>query len=104
MWNDVVELIEFKNEIDEYGNDIGAQPKITKVYCQKQSISRQEYYQAAQVDMNPSITVIIHPYEYSNQKYVRFDGLTYKINRTYQTDFEELELVCEEYEVLGLED
>ncbi len=36
----------------------------------------------------------IHPYEYSRENYLKFEGNKYKIIRTYQRNYEELEVIC----------
>lgn len=81
-------------EKDEIEQDIEV-PTYTTILCTLKSIGRNEFYSAAQAGLRPSITFVIHKYEYEGQKRIRFEGQEYKVLRTYSEDFEELELICE---------
>lgn len=89
-----VTLITKTFEDDDIGNQIPAEKKIT-ILCDEKSIGRNEFYNAAAAGLKPSITLVIHAYEYEGQQTVEFKGVRYKVMRTYQVDFEELELTCE---------
>jgi len=79
---------------DEIGNQIPVETK-KDILCGLKSIGRNEFYNAAATGLKPEITFIIHAYEYSGQKKVEFEGVSYNVIRTYATNFEEMELVCE---------
>lgn len=87
-------LIGYETEYDEIGQEINV-PVERKILCGIKSIGRNEFYAAAQTGLRPEITFIIHNYEYNGEKEVKFEGQKYKVIRTYSTDFEEMELVCE---------
>lgn len=87
-------LIGYETEYDEIGQEINV-PAERKILCGIKSIGRNEFYAAAQAGLRPEITFIIHNYEYNGEKEVKFEGQKYKVIRTYSTDFEEMELVCE---------
>lgn len=87
-------LIGYETEYDEIGQEINV-PVERKILCGIKSIGRNEFYAAAQAGLRPEITFIIHNYEYNGEKEVKFEGQKYKVIRTYSTDFEEMELVCE---------
>lgn len=80
---------------DGIGNQLPGEPQETKLLCRKESVSRAEFYNAASNGLKPSVVLIVHSYEYSDQKEVVFEGERYKVIRTYQTGFEEIELTCE---------
>lgn len=80
---------------DEIGNQIPVDPVETPIYCGVKSIGRTEFYNAAVTGLRPEIIFVVHAYEYDSQKLVRFDGVGYRVMRTYQTGTEELELTCE---------
>lgn len=65
------------------------------VLCGLKSITRNEFYAAAQAGINPEIVFVVHGYEYEGEKKVKFEGENYRVIRTYSTDFEEIELTCE---------
>ena len=87
-------LINYETEYDEIGQEIKV-PVKTNILCAVKSIGRNEFYAAAQAGLRPSITFVIHGYEYSGEREVEFEGEKYKVIRTYMKDFEEMELVCE---------
>lgn len=80
---------------DEIGNQIPVDPVETPIYCGVKSIGRTEFYNAAVTGLRPEIIFVVHAYEYDSQKLVHFDGVDYRVMRTYQVGTEELELTCE---------
>jgi len=65
------------------------------ILCAKKSITRNEFYSAAQAGIKPEIVFVIHGYEYDGEKKLKFEDEEYRVIRTYSTDFEEIELTCE---------
>lgn len=80
---------------DDIGNQIETSPIETPIYCGLRSVGRSEFYNAAANGLRPELVFVIHAYEYSGQKLIRYEGVEYRVMRTYQTRFEELELTCE---------
>ena len=78
---------------DDIGNQI-PKYKRTPVMACKENVSRGEFYQAGQNGIENIHLFIIHPYEYSGENYLEFEEKKYKIIRTYQKSYEELEVVC----------
>lgn len=78
---------------DEWGNYV---PSVSRdsVLCEKKSVGRSEFYVAGQTGLRPEIVFVVKGYEYEGQARVEFEGKEYSVLRTYQTDFEEIELVC----------
>ena len=87
-------------EEDEWGNQVPVEAR-KPVLCNVKSISRNEFYAAAQTGLKPEITFVIHGYEYNEEKEVEFEGEKYKVIRTYMKDFEEIELTCEKVAANG---
>jgi SPP1 family predicted phage head-tail adaptor len=87
-------LIGQRIEEDEIGNQIPAETETT-VLCGLKSVGRSEFYDAAASGLRPELVFVIHSYEYSGERVVKFQGVRYNVIRTYQVDFEEMELVCE---------
>ncbi|CDV96355.1 gp16_SPP1: putative phage head-tail adaptor [Desulfitobacterium hafniense] len=79
---------------DEIGNQIPIEVE-TDILCGKKSVVRTEFYKAAAEGLRPEIALVIHPYEYSGQKKVRFEDAEYKVIRAYEVNMEEMELTCE---------
>lgn len=85
---------------DEYGN-YEAQFTDILLLADKRSITRSEFYNAAQAGMQPEIVFIINRFEYSGEEIVEFEGVRYAVIRTYESNpssgtavDETLELVC----------
>lgn len=84
---------------DEIGNPIET-PNNIDILCDMKSIGRTEFYNAAANGLKPEAIFVVHPYEYNNERYVEFSKdetpkIRYKVIKTYEVDFEKLELTCE---------
>ncbi|MGM0284887.1 MULTISPECIES: phage head closure protein [unclassified Enterococcus] len=91
-----LDIVLLKNDgftSDEVGNQVPKYKSNTVMAC-KENVSRGEFYQAGQNGIENIHLFIIHPYEYYGENYLKFDGNKYKIIRTYQRNYEELEIVC----------
>lgn len=90
------ELTLIRQEIvkDDIGNQIPKEIETT-VLCGLKSVGRNEFYSAAVTGLKPELIFVIHGYEYNGEKIVKFEGKRYRVIRTYMTDFEEIELICE---------
>ncbi|HHV63828.1 MAG TPA: phage head closure protein [Peptococcaceae bacterium] len=80
---------------DEIGNQIPGKKEEITILCGKKSVSRSEFYNAATRGLKPVIVLVVHPYEYGGQTKLKFEGVLYKVIRTYEVSMEELELTCE---------
>lgn len=82
--DDIAYLI--KEEIrgrDQYGNEILTQtPRM--IYCQIQSVTRNEYYAAGTDDIKPELDLrITHRLDYEGENLVRYNGELYDVIRTF---------------------
>ena len=90
LFNDVCELIgvtitkdELQQEIEEETNRL--------VFCNRQSITMNEFYQAGQTDIKAAHKFVMNSMDYQDEKLISFKGKRYSIYRTYDTyDFIEL--------------
>ena len=80
---------------DSNGNYIPANTKMTKILCDLKSVTRSEFYSAAQAGLNPEQVFEINGFEYGGETEVEFLGERYSVIRTYRTNYETLELTCE---------
>lgn len=87
-------LIQQTYTFDEISNQIPIEERET-ILCDKKSVSRSEFYNAATNGLKPVIVFVVHAYEYNGEELVEFEGGRYKIIRTYSTSTEEIELTCE---------
>ena len=66
------------------------------VYCTVKSIGQSEAYQALSVGLKPEIKIVIpHDFEYQGESLAEFEGVLYKILRTYVTEADGIELTLE---------
>lgn len=95
-WDDEVVLI----EVTGYKTDsLKQQTPVTKektVCCYTTPVTRNEFYSAQQNNIQITETIIVHPYEYSGQKTVEFNGKKLSVIKTYKINLEEIELTCVE--------
>lgn len=95
-WNEKVILISSDGyEEDEIGQQVPIEVE-QEIWCCKEKVSRNEFYLAGQNNMEVSEILIVHPYEYEGQRYIRFRGKKLKVIKAYPISMEELELTCTE--------
>lgn len=93
-WDEKVILISSSGyEEDEIGQQVPIEAE-QEIWCCKEKVSRNEFYLAGQNNMEVSEILIVHPYEYEGQRYIRFRGKKLKVIKTYPISMEELELTC----------
>lgn len=100
MTDDVIKLISNTFTPDEEGNQIPNQdPRL--VMCKVGSVSRSEYYSAAQVGLHPTfIFVLSDALDYQGEQKLKYywNGRerTYDITRTYKREDGSLEITAQE--------
>lgn len=80
---------------DEIGNETVEPSPETTVLCGLRSATRSEFYGAAAAQLRPELVFLVHAFEYSGQRNVRFEERDYRVLRTYGEGTEEIELTCE---------
>lgn len=99
--DDVIRLLSFTFTTDGYGNQLENVSE-RQVFCRVRSISRNEFYQAAQTDLHPEYVFILSHYrDYEGEtelKYTDWTGMERRLNilRTYRMESDELEIVAGE--------
>ncbi|PER85868.1 phage head-tail adapter protein [Bacillus thuringiensis] len=66
-----------------------------QVFCEKKSISQNEFFQAGQSDIKASCVLIVHVLDYQDEREVKYREKEYNIYRTYEREDEKIELYCE---------
>lgn len=92
--SDIINLLEVIKTQDDYGRWIEAVQK-KQVFCQVQSISQSEFFEAGRNGLNPSFKFVIFFGDYNNEPMIEYKDETYSIYRTYLTRNDNLELYCE---------
>ena len=86
MYNQICKLISEEISYDSQGNRT-ATPVEREVFCQSRGVYQSEFYNAARVDMKPSVTLVLSDdRDYDGEKIVEFDDKTYDVIRTYPRD------------------
>ena len=90
---DVLTLIAQTISTDQYGNEVATEVE-KQVFCEVDSITQTEFYQAANTELNPEYKFTIFFGDYDGQLLVEYNGVRYAIYRTYRAD-DNLELYVE---------
>lgn len=103
MIDDVIELLQVVYDRDSAGNEVAVCEKPRKVFCRVESVSRSEFYQAAQADMHPQYIFRISNFrDYLGEQALLYQDWTgkkkrYEILRTYKAPgSDEIELTAGE--------
>lgn len=66
------------------------------IFCQFESISYKEFYQAQTSDFKPEMNLRISSFDYKNEEYVRYEDEDYTIMKTYmiKDNPDEILLTC----------
>ena len=80
--SDVINLIGVTRTQDEYGVWRPTQTS-TQVFCQVDSISQQEFYDAGRNGLNPSFKFTMFFGDYHDEPIVEYKGNQYSVYRTY---------------------
>lgn len=65
-----------------------------KIYAERKSVGRTEFYLSAQAGMRADIVFALRAADYGQEPQVESDGQVYDVSRTYQRDRDIIELVC----------
>lgn len=97
--NEIVELISYKQDTDDYGDPVVKETART-VYCREASIGQKEFYQAHATGFKPEVKLVLADYlDYEGEQQLRYTPLgqtgpqLYRVLRTYRSG-QELELVA----------
>lgn len=98
MYDDVATLKAYgETTFDKYGN---ATQKVTEtqVFVQPRGVYASEFYEAAQLGLKPSVTLVIaNRADYEGQKVLTFNGREYSVVRAdWNAQRDAISLVCEE--------
>ena len=93
MFRDVINLISVEITKDKIGQEITIITK-NEVFAEKKGIARNEFFNAGQTGIKPATMFVIREIDYSGEESLEFEGVTYKIYRTYPKN-EMVELYCE---------
>lgn len=94
-YTEVIYLISLKKEEDDIGNIISSFKSSKKVYAKKQSVRINEFYNAVQVGLSPSIEFVIKKSNYNNEEEIEWNSERFSIIRTIEPKNKfDIVLVC----------
>jgi len=94
MYKDLIKLISYTFGKNNIGDSVKT-PVPREVFANEKSIRQSEFYQAAVQGLRPSIMFEVSLHDYDKEQMLEYDGITYKIIRTYKKNTEVIELVCQ---------
>lgn len=65
------------------------------VYAEQGGVGRSEFYKAAAAGMSPAVTFTVSEADYKNERLINFDGMVYKVIRSFPLPNRKIELVCQ---------
>lgn len=91
--SDILTLITQTITVDVYGKEV-VQESETSVFCEVNSISQNEFFAAADTELNPEYRFTVFFGDYNGEDVVKYNGKRYAVYRTYRTG-DNLELYVE---------
>lgn len=92
--NDVLKLLSTTYTKNKYGVPVST-PAAHEVFCERSSISRNEFFNAGRSGLNPQYVFKVFKGDYMGETIVEYDGQTYSVYRSYETDDDYIELYVE---------
>jgi len=80
-YSEIIYLISETEGVDEIGNIITASSSQTKSYAKVQSVRTNEFYNAVEVGLSPSIEFVIKKLNYSGEDLIEWNGNKYQVIR-----------------------
>ena len=80
---------------NDYGEQIAVKTE-REAFATVRSVSREEWFKAAQNDLQASFVIVMPFVNYQNEKIIKIDGVEYAVYRHYRQDKSDMiELYCE---------
>lgn len=95
MSNDILLFPIITTVEDELGQKEEIEEFSRQVFCGKNSVNRNEFFQAGQNGLKPSCVLIVNIFDYQGEIKVKYNEKVYSIYRTYERPDEKVELYCE---------
>ncbi|MCM1052453.1 MAG: phage head closure protein [Ruminococcus sp.] len=95
-YTEIIYLISQIKEEDDIGNSITSSETSKKIYAKKQSVRMNEFYNAIQVGLTPSIEFVIKKLNYNGEEELEWNNEKYSIIRTVEPKNKfDIVLVCQ---------
>ena len=95
-YQEIIYLIDKVVGTDDIGNDVVSSETTTKCYAKAQSIRTNEFYNAVEVGLNPSVEFVVKRLNYGGQDEIDWNNERYSVIRTIDPKNKfDIVLVCE---------
>ena len=94
LFKETINLISIATTENDMGDIVEVETP-RQVFADKQSIKRNEFYQAAATGLRPELMFVIRTIDYEQEPKLSHNSKTYTIIRTYEKDGEFIELICQ---------
>lgn len=95
-YQEIIYLINKVVGTDDIGNDVVSSETTTKCYAKAQSIRTNEFYNAVEVGLNPSVEFVVKRLNYNGQDEIDWNNERYSVIRTIDPKNKfDIVLVCE---------
>lgn len=95
-YQEIIYLINKVVGTDDIGNDVVSSETTTKCYAKAQSIRTNEFYNAVEVGLNPSVEFVVKKLNYDGQDEIDWNNERYSVIRTIDPKNKfDIVLVCE---------
>ncbi len=80
-YSEIIYLIQEVIGADDIGNQVTALSSSKKCYAKVQSVRTNEFYNAVEVGLTPSIEFVIKKLNYHNEHEIEWNGIRYEVIR-----------------------
>lgn len=94
LWRDIAYLCKEVEKLDGLRKPYKVYEK-HEVFVNEKGVKRNEFYQASAQGYRPELCVEIRAADYKRETHIEYDGIMYRIIRTYPVKNECLELICQ---------
>lgn len=95
LYKDICYLGDIKQITNEYGDIEDTITYGDYKFTNVKSIGYREFYEAQVTGYKPEIKLELSSFDYDMQGYVKYNGIEYKVIRTYQNGLDRIELILE---------
>lgn len=94
IYGDIALLIKVTNTKNSVGDTIPVKAE-RQVFVDRKDIRASEFYQAQQTGLRPQIMFEMRTIDYESEKLIKFEGVEFRIIRTYRKGKDFIELICQ---------
>lgn len=95
QYSEIIYLISESVGADAIGNQVSALTSSKKIYAKAQSVRTNEYYNAAEIGMTPSVEFVIKKLNYNGEQEIEWNSKRYSVIRVIEPKNKfDIVLVC----------